>query len=125
MAGVDGWIDVAMPVPRHETAIQSPTNRLVSQGGSTILECHPRTNSPSLNATVTWLKDNVTISMPDPSHRWLDVWTLLVQNFTLPSVGEDKRVRYECHVSGRLPGNQTSVEVMRSFDVMLAEGERI
>ena len=125
MAGMDGWIDVAMPVPLHETAIQSPTNRLVSQGGSTILECHPRTNSPSLNATVTWLKDNVTISRPTPRTDGWMCGRSWFKNFTLPSVGEDKRVRYECHVSGRLPGNQTSVEVMRSFDVMLAEGERI
>lgn len=116
---VNGWKDGARPAPLNETAIQSPTSRLVSQGGSTILECHLRTNSPSPEATVTWKRNNVTISMLDSSHRQLDPWTLLVRNFSLSSIGEDKTVMYECRVDGGLLGE----EIVRSFDVTLAEGE--
>lgn len=121
MTGVSGWIDTALP---PQAAIQSATNRRVSQGGSTILECRPYINAPNSTVNVTWLRNSVLIPDQDPFDRKLDAWSLMVRNFSLPMGSEEKMVRYECIV-GVVMGAELqnhSVTVTRSFNLTLAEG---
>jgi hypothetical protein len=69
-----------------------------------------------------WWRDDVILPEWDPTHWRLDAWTLLVRNFSLPTGGQDKMVRYECRVGGDFAGMENQ-EFMRSFNISLAEGK--
>ena len=121
LAGVKGWIDTAPQPP--QTAIQSPTDRQLPEGGLTVLECRPRLADHSATATVTWLRNSVPITEQDPRHQRLNEWSLLVRNFSLS--GEEKVVQYSCIV-GVVMGSRDlyyQKEVNRSFHLSLTEGE--
>ena len=98
---------------------QSTITKQLPQGGFTVLECQPRTNSPlsSSSASVTWLRNNVRIVGGDPGHLRLDQWRLLVRNFTLE--GAEKEANYECIVAGLQYFNH---DLVRRYTMTITEG---